>query len=53
MALRAAIRKLVQNPDLRKQLGETGRRIVTEEFSIDTMVEGNLSVYNVVNMMYK
>jgi glycosyltransferase involved in cell wall biosynthesis len=53
VALRAAIRKLVQNPDLRKQLGETGRRIVTEEFSIDTMVEGNLSVYNVVNMMYK
>jgi glycosyltransferase involved in cell wall biosynthesis len=53
VALRAAIRKLVQNPELRKQLGETGRRIVTEEFSIDTMVEGNLSVYNVVNMMYK
>jgi len=53
VALRVAIRKLVQDPALRKRLGETGRRIVTEEFSIDTMVEGNLSVYNVVNMMYK
>ena len=53
VALRAAIRKLVHDPALRKRLGETGRRIVTEEFSIDTMVEGNLSVYNVVNMLYK
>ena len=53
VALRAAIRKLIHNPELRRQLGETGRRIVTEEFSIDAMVEGNLSVYNVVNMMYK
>jgi glycosyltransferase involved in cell wall biosynthesis len=53
MALRAAIRKLVQDAPLRRRMGETGRRIVTEEFSIDGMVEGNLSVYNVVNMMYK
>lgn len=53
VALRTAMSELIADPNLRQQFGAAGRRIVAEEFSIDKMVEGNLSVYNVVNMMRK
>jgi len=47
-ALLAALRRIVQQPALRKRLGAAGRRRVEEAFSVDTMTRGNLAVYEQV-----
>ena len=44
-ALGAALGNLLEDAALRRRLGEAGRELMHREFSIDTMVEGNLAVY--------
>ncbi|MEZ0328293.1 MAG: glycosyltransferase [Dissulfuribacterales bacterium] len=43
--LAQAIRILLRQPEMRLAMGEAGRRLVCEEFSIERMVQGNLKVY--------
>ncbi len=40
-----AIRKLLENPDDRKKIGEAGRNIVTHKFSLDRMVRNFDQLY--------
>lgn len=44
-AISSSILKLLRDPELARQLGENGRKLVFSEFSVDQMVEGNLRVY--------
>ena len=44
-ALREAISRLLAEPELARRLGKAGRELVAREFSVEGMVEGNLSVY--------
>ena len=44
-ALRDALGALLADPAGRRALGEGGQALMRREFSIDTMVEGNLAVY--------
>ncbi|MGQ0529547.1 MAG: glycosyltransferase family 4 protein [Panacagrimonas sp.] len=44
-ALRAALERLIGDPDLRQRLGAQGRARVEREFSVEQMVDGNLAVY--------
>ena len=44
-ALAAALRRLLDDPALRRRLGEQGRARIEREFSVETMVRGNLAVY--------
>jgi glycosyltransferase involved in cell wall biosynthesis len=44
-ALAAALRMLIEDPDLRRRLGTQGRERIEREFSVYVMVDGNLSVY--------
>ena len=44
-ALADAIRRLLTDVDLRHRLGQGGRALMSKEFSVDAMVEGNLAVY--------
>ena len=44
-ALAQAIRHLLSDPELRVRMGEAGRKLVSQEFSVEAMVEGNLAVY--------
>lgn len=44
-ALRVAVERLCNDAALRRQLGDGGRALISREFSLDAMVEGNLSVY--------
>lgn len=45
-ALGAALRKLLDDASLRRQMGEAGRTRILSEFSVDAMVNGNLAIYN-------
>lgn len=45
-ALKGYVQQLVSDASLRQRFGEAGRRIVEASFSIDAMVEGNLSGYH-------
>ncbi|WP_019139765.1 glycosyltransferase [Noviherbaspirillum massiliense] len=45
-ALTAALRRLLDDPGLRRRMGETGRARILSEFSVDAMVNGNLAIYN-------
>jgi glycosyltransferase involved in cell wall biosynthesis len=47
-ALIAALRRLLDDAALRRQMGEAGRARILAEFSIDAMVDGNLAIYNKV-----
>lgn len=47
-ALGAAIHQLLANPALTSRLGEGGRALMREMFSVEQMVQGNLSVYREV-----
>lgn len=40
-----AILSLLADPDLRRTMGAAGRKRVSEEFSTEVMVEGNLNLY--------
>lgn len=44
-ALAAAIERLLEDADLRRQLGHGGRALIAREFSVEAMVDGNLAVY--------
>lgn len=48
VALSAAMRRLLDDAALRAQMGEAGRARVLREFSVDTLCEGNLAIYNKV-----
>ncbi|MCL4182966.1 MAG: glycosyltransferase [Burkholderiaceae bacterium] len=45
-ALVAALRRLLADAGLRRRLGAAGRARILAEFSVETMVEGNLAVYH-------
>jgi glycosyltransferase involved in cell wall biosynthesis len=47
-ALTAALRRLLDDVALRRQMGDAGRARILAEFSIDAMVDGNLAVYRKV-----
>jgi glycosyltransferase involved in cell wall biosynthesis len=44
-ALEKAIMKILRDRALAKRMGDSGRKIVEEDFSIESMVEGNLEIY--------
>lgn len=44
-ALAAAIRRLLDDPELARDMGKRGQALIDREFSVDGMVEGNLAVY--------
>jgi glycosyltransferase involved in cell wall biosynthesis len=48
MALAAAIRDLLSHPERARSMGDAARHRVRTEFSVDRMVEGNISVYREV-----
>jgi dTDP-4-amino-4,6-dideoxygalactose transaminase/lipopolysaccharide/colanic/teichoic acid biosynthesis glycosyltransferase len=41
-----ALRLMIENPQLRRRLGETGRRIATAEFSLDRVIAETMTIYN-------
>jgi glycosyltransferase involved in cell wall biosynthesis len=47
-ALQAAIGTLYDEPDIRAELGAAGRKRMEEDFSVSTMVERYIAVYNEV-----
>jgi glycosyltransferase involved in cell wall biosynthesis len=47
-ALAGAIRRLLDDPVLRRRLGEAGRRRVEERFSLDAMTQRMLAIYDEV-----
>src|SRR5581483_270320 len=47
-ALKDAIARLLDDRELAQRLGQGGRDLVACEFSLDSMVEGNLAVYREV-----
>jgi glycosyltransferase involved in cell wall biosynthesis len=47
-ALASAIVELLDDPTRRRELGQAGRRLVLERFSVEAMVEGNYRVYRQV-----
>ena len=44
-ALAEALRKLIEDPALRMSMGQRGRQIVVDEFSVDQVVNETLGVY--------
>ena len=44
-SLTTVLKDLIENPELRQQLGSAGRSRILEDFSIEAMVKGNLEVY--------
>ena len=44
-ALTAALEQLLSDRELRQRMGQAGREKMRREFSVETMVEGNLRVY--------
>jgi glycosyltransferase involved in cell wall biosynthesis len=44
-ALRAAIAKLIEDPALRRELGDTGRLRMQNDFSIEAMVDDHVQLY--------
>lgn len=47
-ALTAALRRLLDDADLRQRMGTAGRARVLKDFGIDSMITGNLAVYRAV-----
>lgn len=46
--LAEAIKMLLSDPKMAKEMGEMGRRLVLDEFNVEKMVEGNLAMYEQV-----
>ncbi|MGF2684935.1 glycosyltransferase family 4 protein [Marinobacter sp. DUT-3] len=49
VALAGAIQKLVENPELRREMGEAGRVLAEKEFSIEKIVAQHLEIYDEVS----
>ena len=47
-ALATAMNRLLGDAGLRKQMGDSGWTMVMHDFSVDTLCEGNLAIYNKV-----
>ena len=47
-ALADAIRRFIDEPELGRRFGEAGRRRMQDEFSIETMAEQHLALYESV-----
>lgn len=45
-ALAEALKMLIQNPALRRKMGQRGREIVEQEFSVERVIARTLDVYN-------
>jgi|TARA_R100000935_G_C2822866_1_gene160666 glycosyltransferase involved in cell wall biosynthesis len=48
IALANAIQRLVENPDLRRRMGEAGRALAKEAFAIEKIVDQHLQIYKEV-----
>jgi glycosyltransferase involved in cell wall biosynthesis len=46
LALADALRRLISDPSLRRQMGKRGREIVLEEFTVKSVVEETLALYD-------
>jgi glycosyltransferase involved in cell wall biosynthesis len=44
-ALGQAVERVLSDPELARNMSQAGRALVEREFSVDSMVEGNLKVY--------
>jgi glycosyltransferase involved in cell wall biosynthesis len=44
-ALARAIRTLLNSPEMRARMGQAGRQLVKEKFSLGTVIDGTLDVY--------
>lgn len=44
-ALADAVQKLVENPELRKSMGQAGRELAEREFAIEKIVDAHLEIY--------
>ncbi|HEX2531793.1 MAG TPA: glycosyltransferase [Burkholderiaceae bacterium] len=47
-ALIHTLRRLLDDPTLRRSMGEAGRARILNEFSVEAMVKGNLAIYRAV-----
>jgi glycosyltransferase involved in cell wall biosynthesis len=45
-ALAEAIRKLIENPDMRKKMGIAGRELALREFGIDKVVDEHMQIFH-------
>ncbi len=43
--MKESMKKLIINNDLRKKFGHAGRELIKNEFSIESMAEGNMNIY--------
>jgi glycosyltransferase involved in cell wall biosynthesis len=48
--LARAVSALLQDPDRRARLGRSGEALVAAEFSVEAMVDGNLSIYRTAGL---
>ena len=44
-AIADAVQRLIQNPDLRRQLSESGQDVINREFSIDAVIDDTLALF--------
>lgn len=44
-ALATALRKLIEDPELRRRMGKKGRELAVTEFSVETVVNETLAIY--------
>ena len=49
-ALADALRKLIENPTLRKEMGQKGRELVLKEFTVEKVVGETMILYNQSNL---
>ena len=45
-SLATSLKELIDNPDLRKTMGENSRKIAERDFSLDTVIQKHLEAYN-------
>lgn len=52
-ALREALERLIDDPELRKRMGEAGRRKTQTEFSLETMCQKTFDVYSDIMKLHE